>query len=316
MASFYEAKMLRLFERYELSDNARTLFKAFDDFKTSRLDEAGLGRLIRLSLNHRSALVNTMVKCANIMKEKPREGKYCLSIITGCGEMLEIADKPPQDVGFPGFVKLPPEIRNRIYNIYLNNDVDQPNIIPHPKKEHCGCAPHEPPAHERFTKVDMELALASKAISGELLDCFYRKRTFHFPCSCEMHYHLTHNAVLKATIPNLMFHWCGPRSDVAIRQLHKMKQLEVLTVVVSRASSRHLSQREKDIRNFFNTKRNAFNWLPDALGWEELISLRGLSEVRVEHVNKRKGDRRTDDDRKSLENMLHVYLLRAAGDGH
>ncbi|KAJ8126550.1 hypothetical protein O1611_g7088 [Lasiodiplodia mahajangana] len=306
--------MLRVFERYELSDNARTLFKALEDFKTSRLDEAGLGRLIRLSPNHRSALVNTMVKCANIMKEKPREAKSCMNIITGCGEMLEIANNPPQEIGFPGFVKLPPEIRDRIYNIYLGNGGDAPNIIPHPKKQTCVCAQHEPPLHERFTKVDLELAFTSKAISAELLNCFYRKRVFHFPCSCEMYYHLKHNEVLKSTIIHLMFHWCGLRSDVGIQQLHKMRQLVTLTVVVSRASSRHLSQRERDIRAYFNTKRNAFNWLPDALGWEELISLRGLGEVKVEHVNRRKGDRRTDDDRKSLENMLNSYLLRPRHD--
>lgn len=54
--------MLRLFEQYELSDNARTMFKALEEFKTARLDEAALGRLIRLSPTNRAALLNTMVK--------------------------------------------------------------------------------------------------------------------------------------------------------------------------------------------------------------------------------------------------------------
>lgn len=194
MASFYEQKMLRLFERYELSDNARIMFKALDEFKTSRLDEAALGRLIRLSPNNRAALVNTMVKwynahclpislcttdhknSANIMKDKPKESKYCLSIITSCGDMLKIADKPSQGVGFPGFIKLPLEIRHRIYNFYLRNYIGAPNIIPNPKRGRCLCAPHEPPAFERFPVVDMQLALTCKRINTEFLGCFYSKR--------------------------------------------------------------------------------------------------------------------------------------------
>lgn len=194
MASFYEQRMLRLFERYELSDNARIMFKALEEFQTSRIDEAALGRLIRLSPRNRSALVNTMVKwynkhglpmplcptdcdnSANIMTEKPKESKYCLGIITSCGNMLEIANKPTQDVGFPGFIKLPPEIRNRIYDMHLGNGSDAPSIIPDPKKDNCSCAPHEPPPYMKFPKVDMELAFTSKRISVEFLTCFYRKR--------------------------------------------------------------------------------------------------------------------------------------------
>ncbi|KAI0879625.1 hypothetical protein GGS24DRAFT_4502 [Hypoxylon argillaceum] len=310
MASFYEQRMLRLFERYELSDNARIMFKALEEFQTSRIDEAALGRLIRLSPRNRSALVNTMVKCANIMTEKPKESKYCLGIITSCGNMLEIANKPTQDVGFPGFIKLPPEIRNRIYDMHLGNGSDAPSIIPDPKKDNCSCAPHEPPPYMKFPKVDMELAFTSKRISVEFLTCFYRKRKFHFPCACEMNYHLTNNMLFKSTVNSIMFHWCGPRADIGISVLQGMEQLEAMTVVVSRATSRLLTHREQDIRKFFGTKRSVYTSLPESLGWDELISIRGLKWVTVEHINKRKADRRTDEERRSLENMLKNYLLR------
>ncbi|KAI1202629.1 hypothetical protein F5X97DRAFT_215715 [Nemania serpens] len=314
MASFYEQRMLRLFERYELSDNARIMFKALDEFKTSRLDEAALGRLIRLSPNNRAALVNTMVKCASIMKDKPRESKYCLSIITSCGDMLKIADKPSQVVGFPGFSKLPLEIRHRIYDVYLGNYTGAPYIIPDPKRGRCLCAPHEPPACERFRVVDMQLALTCKRISSEFLGCFYRKRTFYFPCACEMDYHLTNNVLLQSAISRVMFHWCGERADRGISRLQGMRQLETMTVVVSRATSRLLTRREQEIRDFFGKKRTSQNSLPESLGWDELIAIRGLKAVTVQHINKRKADRRTDEERRSLENMLSFYLLRAADD--
>ncbi|KAI0542320.1 hypothetical protein GGR58DRAFT_304548 [Xylaria digitata] len=311
MPTFYELKMLRLFEQYQLSDNARTMLKALEEFKTARLDEAALGRLIRLSPNNRAALVSTMVKCASIMKDKPSQSKYCLDIITSCGEMLDIADKPTQDIGFPGFLKLPPEIRDRIYNMYLGNYVGAPVIIPHPKKDSsCACAPHEPPQYQWFTKVNLSLAFTSKQVSHECLATFYRKRKFHFPCACEMNWHLANNALLKSMIMAVKFHWCGERADVGIRQLQGMKQLEKLTVVVSKTTSRFPTQREGELRKFFGTRRNTSGALAESLGWDELIAIRGLQRVSVEHIDKRKAERRTDGDRRCLENMLTFYLTR------
>ncbi|KAF2972124.1 hypothetical protein GQX73_g1426 [Xylaria multiplex] len=314
MPSFYELKMLRLFEQYQLSDNARTMFKALEEFKTARMDEASLGRLIRLSPNNRAALVNTMVKCASIMKDKPNQSKYCLDIITSCGEMLDIADKPTQDVGFPGFLKLPLEIRDRIYNMYLGNYAGAPIVIPHPKKNSCACAPHEPPQYQWFIRINLSLGFTSKQVSNECLATFYRKRKFHFPCACEMNYLLANNALLKSTILNLMFHWCGERADVGIRQLQGMKQLERLTVVVSKTTSRLPTPREEVVRKFFGNRRNANGALTESLGWDELIAIRGLNHVSVHHIDKRKAERRTDGDRRSLENMLAFYLTRKAED--
>ncbi|KAI1117918.1 hypothetical protein F5Y14DRAFT_290344 [Nemania sp. NC0429] len=311
MASFYEQKMLRLFERYELSDNARVMFRALDEFKTARLDEAALGRLIRLSPSNRAALVNTMVKCANIMKDKPKEGKYCLSIITSCGDMLKIADKPLQPVGFPGFAKLPLEIRLCIYAFYVSNGNGSPSIIPHPKRGYCECAPHEPPVSKTFPVVDMALALTSKQISTEFLTFFYRKRRFYFPCACEMNCHLTNNKLLHSTMDSVMFHWCGTWADKGIQHLKELTQLEEMTVVISKATSHQLTSRQIEIRDFFGAKRIS-RTLTDSLGWDELITIRGLKAVRVLHIDKRKADRRTDEERKCLENMLNFYLLRPA----
>ncbi|KAI1743986.1 hypothetical protein F4680DRAFT_408095 [Xylaria scruposa] len=250
---------------------------------------------------------------ANIMKDKPKESKYCLSIITGCGDMLEIADKQPKDSGFPGFLKLPPEIRNRIYDVYLYNHKWAPSIIPKSKKGNCSCGPHEPPQYEKFPPVDVALGFTSKHISNEFLSCFYHKQRFHFSCACEMGYHLKNNALLKSTLSNVMFHWCGPQADSGISQLHGMRQLEKMTVVVSKTTSKLLTQREQEIRRFFGgNKRSILNSFPESLGWEELIEIRGLKRVSVEHVNKRKADRRTDEERQSLENMLEFYVRRPA----
>ncbi|KAI0434098.1 hypothetical protein F5Y09DRAFT_349718 [Xylaria sp. FL1042] len=310
MPGFYEMRMLRLFEQYELSDNARVMFQALEEFSTARLDEASLGRLVRLSPGNRAALVNTMVKCAGIMKDKPKESKYCLDIITSCGQMLEIADKPIPGAGFPGFLQLPQEIRDRIYKFYLGYHLSPRSIIPHPKLARCACAPHEAAQYMSYRVLDLELGFTSKQISNEFWTIFYRKRMFHFPCVCEMNFHLENNVLLKSTIKNLMFHWCGEDADKGILQLQSIEQLENMVVVVSKTTSRYLTKREADIRQFFDSKRNIVGNLPESLGWDELLEIRGLRSVEVVHIDKRKGDRRTDQDRRNLENMLRFYLTR------
>ncbi|KAI0969427.1 hypothetical protein F4678DRAFT_463686 [Xylaria arbuscula] len=312
MPCFYELKMLRLFEQYELSDNARVMFKALEDFQTARLDEAGLGRLIRLSPNNRAALVNTMVKCASIMKEKPKESKYCLDIITSCGNMLEIADRPAQGVGFPGFLRLPLEIRHRIYSFYLRSFYRGPVVVPSFRKGDCHCVGHVRDTSGEYIRVRLELGFTSKQISRELLSHFYRKRMLHFACPCQMNHHLTNNALLKSTLKKVMFHWCGNRADEGIRQLQEMRQLDAMTIVISKMTGNNLTQREKEIREYFGTKRSSSGSLAETLGWEELISIRGLKHIEVEHIDKRKAERRTEGDRKCLENMLVAYLLRPA----
>ncbi|KAI1312199.1 hypothetical protein F5Y03DRAFT_391166 [Xylaria venustula] len=309
MPSFYELKMLRVFEQYELSDNARVMFKALEDFQTARLDEDGLGRLIRLSPNNRAALVNTMVKCASIMKDKPKESKYCLDIITSCGNMLEIADRPAQGVGFPGFLRLPLEIRHRIYSFYLASSYRGPVIVPCFRKGNCHCVGHVRDTSTRYIPVQLELGFTSKQISQELLSSFYRRRMLYFACPCQMNHHLTNNALLKSTLKKVMFHWCG---DQGIRLLQEMRQLDAMTVVLSKMTGNNLTQREKEIRQYFGTKRSSSSNLAETLGWDELISIRGLKHVEVEHIDKQKADRRPEADRKCLENMLVAYLLRPA----
>ncbi|KAI0166101.1 hypothetical protein GGR57DRAFT_496374 [Xylariaceae sp. FL1272] len=77
MATFLEQKMLRLFDKYELSDNVTPLFEAYDDFKKASMDEYSLGRLVRFSPENRAALLDTMTKCANIMRTNPKERNHC-----------------------------------------------------------------------------------------------------------------------------------------------------------------------------------------------------------------------------------------------
>ncbi|KAI1487466.1 hypothetical protein F5X96DRAFT_147059 [Biscogniauxia mediterranea] len=313
MATYYEQRMLNLPERYGISNNARNMLKAYDDFKTARIDEAALGRLIRLSPNNRAALASTMVKCANIMKDKPEESKHCFAIISSCGEMVQIADKPPPMNGFPSFTKLPREIRERIYDFYLGNSRPAVGIIPHPKHGDCRCAAHQPPQYASFTQMNISLAFTCKYLRDEVLSCFYSKRMFYFPCACEMGYLLSKNAILMGKIRSIKFHWCGEDADNGISALKDVKNLDHLVVVISKNTTKHLTIREEEIRRYFTPRRTP-TMLPEALGFDELMELRGIGTVEVEHINIRKAGRRTDDDVSSLATLLRLKARRARQD--
>jgi hypothetical protein len=93
MTTYYEFRLLNLMSKYHISANAETMLKAHEDWKTGKIDEAELGRLVRLSPENRAAVIKTMVKLAGIMGKKPEESKHCLTMIEICGEIVGIAGK-------------------------------------------------------------------------------------------------------------------------------------------------------------------------------------------------------------------------------
>ncbi|KAI1327908.1 hypothetical protein F5Y16DRAFT_420613 [Xylariaceae sp. FL0255] len=328
MATFYEQRMLGLFERYELPPNTPFLLKAYEDYLTKTTTEAALGRLIRISPNNRIALSDTMAKCAEIMSTKVEETKHCLTIIKTCQKMLEIADKEAAKGGFPGFLQLPIHLRFHIYDMYQGNDAGRNNpivMIPirsgrirkdreRPRKVSCYCPAHASDSVMGLKElIPMNLAFTSKAIADEVLGNFFKQRTIHFVCPCEMKHVLTKQPVVKYNIKSLMFHWCGPDAHKAIALLGEMtgenKNLKYLTVIISKVTSRYHDAREEEIRKYFHG-RKARSSLPGSRGWDELMSIRALESVNVENIDKKKGERRAEQDRDGLERMLRSKVLQ------
>ncbi|KAI1819594.1 hypothetical protein F4861DRAFT_126541 [Xylaria intraflava] len=309
MATFYEQEMLRLCERYDLSPSVRTLLKAFDNFKTHQIDGYALGRQVRLSNSNRDTLLNTIDKCASFMRDHPGpESKHCLTIINICGDMLRHAADKPREVGFHGFEKLPREIRERIYDIYLGNHADAPGVIHRRAEACCTCPNHTSPPYEDFAMIDTKLALTSKTMRQEVFARFYSKRMFHFACGCELGHHLRTNELLKSVVREVKFHWCGRKADLGIRELHAVPNLINLVVLVSKATTKHIMPREEELHRFFGPRR-IVHAVYEGLGFDELLAVRGLVEVTVDHADKRKADRRTEAERANLEEMLHSYCV-------
>ena len=69
------------------------LLKAFDSYNTGSIDAYELGSLVRMSRNRRTAVTNTITKCAQMIKTNPEELKTCVDIIEMCTSILEISGK-------------------------------------------------------------------------------------------------------------------------------------------------------------------------------------------------------------------------------
>ncbi|ORY69880.1 uncharacterized protein BCR38DRAFT_502772 [Pseudomassariella vexata] len=315
MSSFYEFRMLNLPSRYQIRSNAQAMLKAYEDFKTGRIDEAELGRLIRLSPENRAAIVQTMVKCAQVMEKKPAESKHCLAIIETCGDILltsDVTDKPPPTEGFPSFIKLPIEIRQRVYDLYLTPRWTK-IMTPYRKRGHCICAGPDTLNFEIFKlKKPLNVAFTSKQMQDEVLGFFYKSFIFNFPCACEMGCQLRNNPFLKFHIRAVKFHWCGQHADTGITELHTCS-LEALTVIISKVTTRNSSKKELELRKYFARGRSA-SGLPEALGFEELSAIRGVPTVEVEHVSTKKAGTRSSEDKMNLTLWLQARIKETRDD--
>lgn len=219
-------------------------------------------------------------------------------------------DKPPQ-LGSFNFLRLPLELRQRIYaEVFKMHGVGlgrpEPTLS-QPKKSSCRCF-EEPEAHHMSRKVPMNLAFTCKQVKDEVLDFLYQNRPFSFCCCCDLLHHLETHSNLFEKVRSLRVHWNGPRADLAFIKLAKAPNLQSLTIVVSKMTTMEITNREKVIRKHFPTMRPAR--LVDALGANELFSIRGLREVKVHNISSRTASRRSDEDRCCLQSLLESRLLK------
>ncbi|KAK0722778.1 hypothetical protein B0T26DRAFT_674441 [Lasiosphaeria miniovina] len=303
LPTFYAQQMLGLHGRYGLTDNAKTLLRAYDDWKIGRIDQDELGRIVRMSTNMRAAITDTITKCAAAMRSRPAEIRNCVDIIQACTDILGLADRPPSVEGFP-FLKLPAEVRRNVYEHLTPKSTS--GIVATPKKSRCSCAAYTPPAFWPVRPLDMALAQASSKLRDEFFGFIYARYSFHFTCTCDLLYRLKANKFLRVTLNSVRVHWTGPESDKAFLVLAKCPTLKELDVIISKSTTSKLSKRETELRSWFTAQKPAR--ITDALGMDELLLIRGLEAVTVTHLLARQGARRSDEDRASMLALLNAKL--------
>lgn len=102
--------------------------------------------------------------------------------------MASIIEKPASSHRLP-LMKLPAEVRRGVYKHYLSSfikysDANYPKIICKTSVAGCGCLPFQNRPTAR--KINIDLALTSKAVKKEVMAAFFEGHTFHFTCGCEL----------------------------------------------------------------------------------------------------------------------------------
>lgn len=121
--TYHGQQALDLIEKYNISKNAETAFKALGQFRSGNIDEQEMGKLVRLSPTIRASITETIAKCANVMAADTNEMIHCTGMIQSCVEILEIAGKRPCfDIGLncPALIPFPiaPSLLNYKHSTY------------------------------------------------------------------------------------------------------------------------------------------------------------------------------------------------------
>ncbi|KAJ2905930.1 uncharacterized protein MKZ38_003718 [Zalerion maritima] len=279
---FFVLKTLHLPSRLGLSNNAQVLLLAYDEYRRGLIDSAELGRQVRLSPNKRQAITNTIAKCASYMRRKPEEVKNCIDILQTCTEILSIAGEV---VGRP---------RYPVYN---------------KKSSTCHCTKHEKPSWYNSHKfLNLGIASTSKAMNEEVMKFFYKNYRVDFSCTCEMLTMLDSNKELRENIRSVRVYWVGKVADTAFIKLAECPELRKLTLLISRSTTNKLNKREEELAEYFSSRRSTR--VTEALGLDELLTIRGLTDVDVQHVSLKVSERRSDDEKASLTALLVSRLMQ------
>ncbi|ELQ44602.1 hypothetical protein OOU_Y34scaffold00071g18 [Pyricularia oryzae Y34] len=194
-------------------------------------------------------------------------------------------------------IRLSPRYRNVISQT-ISDIADF--ILNHPEESKTGAI-----LIQLLTRI-LQVAEVCKAIREDFMAVFYRENKFYFNCTCEMDYFIKNNKDLQRNIVSIKVHWCGPRADKAFQALKTCPNLKQMVVVPSAATTRHLVPRQQVFNRFFaHTSRPR---LTDALGMDELITLRGIHTVSVQHVPGRQGQKRTNEELANLSEILQKYV--------
>ncbi|KAL0930816.1 uncharacterized protein CTRU02_213551 [Colletotrichum truncatum] len=303
---WYIIAMSNIPTKYGLSTNAKQLLQYLDDCKANYMDEAELGRKVRLSLENRKAITDTIRKVASLMQEKPKETQYCLQLIEMCTEILDIANRPPPPEGFP-FLKLPKEIRARILSLIIDQYNPPSTLVP-VEWGNCACVNPEKYAFAMVTEAQKKcFRLLGKSLGDEFYDVLYRHRTWYFACCCTLLSNLKSHAKLFHHLRNAHVHWCGPVSDQAFDLLAKCPNLRNLTIKISKATVTTLNAREGSLATYFALSYKNRR-LMDSLGADELLSIRGIRKLRVQHLSSAQRVQLSEFDRQGLLSLLSAKL--------
>ncbi|KAK1983824.1 hypothetical protein LZ30DRAFT_748325 [Colletotrichum cereale] len=312
MDSWFGLRMFNVPQRLGLSANAKVMLQALEDYKCKSIDEAEIGRMLRLSPGRRQSMIDTIRKCTTMMAKKQEEVRVCVLVIQMCTEILEIVNRPVSNTQFP-FMKLPREIRARVLGMIIDTEPKSCRLPPIKRSQQyhkCNCANPER-SHVGFLTPQQwaTYKILGRALRDEFYPIFYERQTQYFICCCDLLSQLQTNRCLRNYLHKAEIHWCGPKSARAFKELAKCPNLTELTIKLSKGTTAILNEREEKLQAMFplnyRTKR-----VTDSLGADELFAIRDVKEVDVQHVQSAQKFQLNDFERQGLHSALEATVLQ------
>ncbi|KAK1675625.1 hypothetical protein BDP55DRAFT_552149 [Colletotrichum godetiae] len=313
MDSWFVLKCRNIHKRFELCHNTQVMLQALEDTKTATIDMAELGRMLRLSPKRRQAMIDTIRKCTERMtkqsRDKQDETRECALLIHMCTEVLEIANRPSPTV-FP-FMKLPREIRARVLHMVVETTQKacrMPALKRIQDEYRCNCANPEARLWTRMAKQQFNIyKTLGAALRDEFFQVYYSEQTQYFACGCELLGQLEANSDLFDHLRKVEIHWCGPKSDLAFLKLAKCPNLKEVTIKISKATTAIFNKREEMMSDHFLLNYKVKR-ITDSLGADELLAIRGISDVDVQHIQAAQKLQLTEFDRQGLLSALDATV--------
>ncbi|KAI0145988.1 hypothetical protein F4776DRAFT_660859 [Hypoxylon sp. NC0597] len=287
MSTFFEFRLFKLKERFQIDNVTWTMLEVHEDLMIGLASPNLLAEAVdsnRLSLLQGANRLEDIAKASAGLGDDT--AKHCSAIVAVINDILRIANLSREP---PRFATLPPEIRNHIYSYYFNTSSGRALIPLRPRSYGCmGCQCYNPCYRISLfgpqNLVDISLALTSRAVKREALSYLYHYRTMYFPCTCSVAYHLGRNPILKANLAHIELHWTAVATPICAGELRAIS-FTSLKVNLPTGGALFVTVHRQQMQCYYIWRRGSNDKaLSTARCILDLMGLPGVRAIHLEHI--------------------------------
>ena len=191
----------------------------------------------------------------------------------------------------PLFFQLPRELRDVIYEHHIEDQISTPGYSRSVfDRKRCGGCRKDELVYWTARKHLFTLLLVNRQLMHELQQTLVKKGfTLHFYCACHLPSFLQRPKLypIQQELTSLYFHWRGetsgypPAPQDAIAKLQALPALTHLAIRITESLPLPEPQRAHSLEWSRPSPRDFCFAVADAVGFDELVGLRGLEDVRL-----------------------------------
>ncbi|KAI1105947.1 hypothetical protein F4804DRAFT_302993 [Jackrogersella minutella] len=257
--------------------------------------------LVRAAKNQRLDLEEAHKGVYNFATWSQDDNFFCaLAVFSVLQKMI---DASKEEYRPRAITDLPINIRHRIYKEVYGTDTLRSLIYNRVQCADCGCG--GPVLHGALKKLDVSLAMTSRAMALDVFRFLFRTVRYDFPCADALLHQLRGSLYTSALISHIKVHWSGPGSIAAFTELRLGAPVRTLELLLSQATT---DPRLHPDPTFHHFPGRAVVALPDTHGARKLLNLRGLRVVRLRCIGL---GAPSEVERRAFEHILRGRVMRS-----